>query len=255
MNLGIEYIKYRWKALRRHGVHSPFIYNLTDKCFRTPSSSALKEKLRHLHYQLHANNEKIEITDFGAGSRKLGKNRTIKSIYRTSSSKGKYGKLLYQLVNYFRPENVLEFGTSLGIGTVCMASGNKSSTVISVEGCKKTHNQAKKNIELLGIKNIQLINKQFVNFDPSKYAEQFNLVFIDGHHDGDALLHCMNRLEPFTNNETVFVLDDIRWSDSMFEAWNSIVNNPQYSVTIDLFRVGIAIRRTEQRKEHFVLRN
>jgi hypothetical protein len=65
----------------------------------------------------------------------------------------------------------------------------------------------------------------------------------------------MNKLEPFTNNETVFVLDDIRWSDSMFEAWNSIVNNPQYNVTIDLFRVGIAIRRTEQRKEHFVLRN
>ena len=45
MNLGFEYIKYQWKAKRRHGVHSPFIYDLTDKCFRKPISNELKEKL------------------------------------------------------------------------------------------------------------------------------------------------------------------------------------------------------------------
>ena len=39
MNRIIEIIKYTWKAKGRHGIHSPFVYDLIDKCFRKPISS------------------------------------------------------------------------------------------------------------------------------------------------------------------------------------------------------------------------
>jgi hypothetical protein len=40
----------------------------------------------------------------------------------------------------------------------------------------------------------------------------------------------------------------------MEEAWEIIKNHPKVSVSIDTFQWGIVFFRTEQRKEHFVIR-
>lgn len=43
MNRFFEIIKYSWKAKGRHGIHSPFVYDLVDNCFRlTISKNQLK---------------------------------------------------------------------------------------------------------------------------------------------------------------------------------------------------------------------
>ena len=254
MNLGLEYIKYQWKAKRRHGVHSPFIYDLTDKCFRIPVIPELKTTLQKLDSELSNNHQTIEISDFGAGSKKMGNLRKIKSIYSTSSSRGKFGKILFQLVRHFKPKNVLEFGTSMGIGSVCMASGNEKSKVTTIEGCPNTFAVARQNFKIAGLTNIESINATFNDYIDTLQNEQFDIVFIDGHHDGTALKNYMDRLAPFTHDSTIFILDDIRWSDSMLDAWNEIISNDRYHVTIDLFRMGIVVPRPEQEKEHFVIR-
>jgi predicted O-methyltransferase YrrM len=254
MNLGVEYIKYQWKAKRRHGVHSPFIYDLTDKCFRIPISHELKSNLSKLHAKLSKDNRSIEISDFGAGSKKLSNTRTIRSIYNTSSSRGKFGTLLYQLVNHLNPESVLEFGTSMGIGSICMASGNSNSKITTVEGCSNTFGVANENIAESKLKNIESVNSTFDSYLDGLTNEIFDLIFIDGHHDGAALINYLKRLAAHSHNETVFILDDIRWSESMFQAWETIKSCERYHVTIDLFRMGIVVTRKEQEKEHFVIR-
>jgi len=254
MKLGVEYIKYQWKAKRRHGVHSPFIYDLTDKCFRLPLSNELATKLNKLDSSLKNDSRSIEISDFGAGSKKMNDNRKISSIYKTSSSRGKFGKILFQLVSHYKPKKVLEFGTSLGLGTVCMASGNSLTEVTTIEGCPNTYTIAQDNFQMVGLSNIQSLNLTFNDYIETLSDEIFDLVFIDGHHDGTALRHYLEKLQGHTHNATIFVLDDIRWSDSMFEAWNEIQSDPQYHVTIDLFRMGMIVRREEQEKEHFVIR-
>ncbi len=252
MNLIFEFIQYQWLAKNRHGIHSPFVYDLSDKCFTIQREKADEILLNKYESSLTSNNTKIHIQDFGVGSRKMGSKRSINQIYKNSSSKGKFGKLLYQLNRHFEFNNVLEFGTSLGIGTLNLHLGNPTSKITSLEACPETHRFTSR--QLNQFPNIQLINQMFEHFLNESQNQIFDFVFIDGHHDGDALLHYLEKLKPLTHSETIFLLDDIRWSQSMFDAWNKIKVDKNYNLSIDLFRMGLVSPRPHQQKEHFILR-
>ena len=255
MNIGVEYIKYRWNAKGRHGIHSPFVYDLVDKCLKIKLAERDKKSLESLFSKLENDKSTIEIADFGAGSKKLTHTRSIESIFKTSSSKGKYGRLLNQLARFYSPKTILEFGTSLGVGTAYLQLGNPTASITTIEACKNTRKKALENFEILGLNNI---DSQQMTFDTylkaSPASASFDLVFVDGHHDGEALLSYMKQLRSYTHDETLFVLDDIRWSDSMLDAWKEIVADETYPVTLDFFRFGIVVPRTHQEKEHFVVK-
>lgn len=254
MKIGVEYIKYRWKAKRRHGVHSPFVYDITDKCLKTLIDSNSKKMLNNLFTSLRNDSSEIEIEDFGAGSRKMGTKRKVSQIFRNSSSKGKYGEFLYRLSNYYKPNFTLELGTSLGIGTSYLKMGYPQAAITTLEACRETRKLALHNFESLNLTGIESIHTTFDAYLNNVKDKTFDLVFIDGHHDGEALKNYLERLKGITHDETLFILDDIRWSTSMFDAWNAIISSPEYHVTMDFFRFGLITRRPQQEKEHFLLR-
>jgi predicted O-methyltransferase YrrM len=254
MNLIFEYFKYRIKAKGRHGIHSPFVYDFVNKCLTTKMDKKFISIQKKLFKNLKTNHTTININDFGAGSKKLSNERSISSIFSNSSSKGRYGKLLYSIANYYHPKNILEFGTSLGIGSIHLSAGNKLANIITVEGCQNTFLIAKKNFEITNSTNVNPLLSTFKGFLDNYSGDKFDIIFIDGHHDGLALIDYLTKLKPLTHNDSLFILDDIRWSDSMFKAWNLIVNDPYYHVSIDLFRLGIILPRHQQTKEHFTIK-
>lgn len=253
MNLAFEYIKYWWNAKKRHGTHSPFVYDFVDNCLAIKMNTDFKKEMHNLSTLLKSDKTIITIEDFGAGSKKLSNQRTISEVFKTSSSKGKYGELLYRISSHYKPKRILEFGTSLGIGTLFMSNGNSDSSIITVEACPATRNCALKNFSKFKSTSIESIQNTFDSFLKCYAGDPFDLVFIDGHHDGEALIEYIIRLTPFTHNDTIFVLDDIRWSNSMYNSWKKIVESENFHVTMDLFRMGIIIPRFQQEKEHFVL--
>ncbi len=253
MKIGFEYIKYRWKAKGRHGIHSPFVYDFVDKCQKLPFSQNDRGKLSTIFNCLKSDKRIIEIEDFGAGSKKLGNHRKVSTIFKTSPSKGKYGHLLYQLSKHYQFKNCLEFGTSLGIGAIHLALGNSSSQIVTVEACENTRKIALENTS--NFKTIKSIHATFDSFlVENDSSTLYDFVFIDGHHDGVALLRYLKILDKITHDETIFILDDIRWSDSMLDAWKKIESNPKYHLTIDLFRVGLISKRPMQEKEKFIIK-
>jgi predicted O-methyltransferase YrrM len=254
MNFVNEYIKYLCKSKGRHGIHSPFVYDFVDKCLAIKLPQDFKTSLHALQKSLRADQTLIEVTDAGVGSKKLTTKRSIQKIHQTATCKGVYANLLWQIAAHYQPTSILEFGTSLGIGTIHLAAGYPTATVVSVDACIETLKVARKNFKQFEISNVEIINDTFENYINGLKLASFDVVYIDGHHAGNALLNYLEKLRPFTHDETLFVLDDIRWSDDMFEAWNQLKTMEEYHLTMDLFRLGIIVRRAHQEKEHFVIK-
>jgi predicted O-methyltransferase YrrM len=229
------------------------VYDLVDKVFKIDFSTSNLALLNTTFKSLKSNKEVITIKDFGVGSHKLGNQRSIQQIFKISSSKGHYGKILYQLNKYFQPKKILEFGTSLGIGTLHFHLGNPESQITTVEACPETLNFTREFLKDK-VTNVNYIESTFNDFLNQISMEKYDLIFVDGHHDGKATIEYMQSLEKHSHNDTIFILDDIRWSDDMFEAWNELRSSNKYNVSIDLFRMGMLIPRKQQEKENFVLR-
>lgn len=254
MNLFKHYINYRLHAKGRHNIHSPFVYTLINECLSAKVDKIFLSKRKNIFKLLKKNNSTITIADFGAGSKKLGKVRKVSDIFKTSSSQGKYSILLYKISSYYSPKHILELGTSIGIGSIHLQTGNPTCNLTTIEACKNTLELAKANFSLLNLKSINTIHSTFDDFFTSDIKEKFDLVFVDGHHNGDALIKYIEKLKIHTHNDTIFIIDDIRWSESMYVSWKKITEDNYFHVSIDFFRMGIVIPRNQQTKEHFILK-
>ena len=180
-------------------------------------------------------------------------------IAERSAKNKKYCKLLFRLAYYFKPTTVLELGTSLGISTAYLASANPNSKVITIEGCPNTAQEAKKNFESLGLANIESLIGNFedvltTNIERLTSNGKLDFAFFDGNHKREHTLKYFTQCLESTHNNSVFIFDDIHWSDEMEEAWEEIKSHPKVSVTIDLFFLGLVFFRKEQAKENFIIR-
>ncbi len=253
MNRYRSYIQYWFSAKKRHNIHSPFVYELSDRCLRIPLKTEHKALIKKQFLKLSESKEKITITDFGAGSKIMGNERRICDIFKNSRSSKRYADLLYQLAAHYKPERVLEFGTSLAWGTLHMHLGHPSAIIDTVEGCPQTFEKAKA-LFPVSTDRVKFHNVVFEDFLANLSDEKYDLIFIDGNHRGRALLDYIDLLYPYSDHDTLWILDDIRWSDDMWQAWEQILKDPRFHVTLDFLRMGIVLRRESQEKEAFWLR-
>jgi len=251
-----SFLNFILKSKNRHGLHSPFIYQLATECFYDKITKEWYQKLLNYRKSLLTNTTTITIEDFGAGSKSLQSNyRKVSNIAKNAGITNKRAQLLGRLSNYLEAETILEIGTSIGLATASMSLGNPKSNIITLEGCKNTANIAKNNFEKFNLKNIEIIVGNFNTTLPQALANTtFDLVFFDGNHQKQATIDYFEQCLLHVNNNSVFIFDDIYWSKGMQEAWEIIKNHPKVTVSIDTFYWGIVFFRKEQEKEHFVIR-
>ena len=255
MYLVIAYIKFLLSATNQHGVHSPFIYNFVTKCLYDKKKYKGYSKLMGYRNALVQNNEAIEITDFGSGSKVFKSNtRTINQIAKNSGTPIKRAKLFFRLTQYFKPKSTLELGTSLGIATHAMALGYPENNITSIEGCPKIALYGKQQLQSFKIGSVKVETGEFKTILPQLKEKNYDLIFFDGHHNKAATIQYFELLLPKAHNETIFVFDDIYWSKGMTKAWEYIKAHNAVTVTVDCFHLGFVFFRKEQVKEHFKIR-
>jgi predicted O-methyltransferase YrrM len=252
-----QYLMYRLRAKTTHGTHSPFVFDMLNKAIYSPHSFYAYHKIEAYRRRLLTSHEKIHCRDLGAGATDKGNNvKRINAIAKRAVKPAKYGQLLFRLVNYFQPKTILELGTSLGVTTCYLSAANSGSHVITMEGCPETAAIAKENWERLGYKNISPQIGDFDELLPEtlKNIQVLDFVFLDGNHRKQPTLDYFNKCLEKSHEKSIFVVDDIYWSEEMKEAWEEIKADARVTITIDLFFIGLVFFRKGQAKQDFIIK-
>ena len=191
MNLVLEYLKFLSKSSNQHGVHSPFVYNLVTQCFYNKTDVKLWNAFLKVKSQLLDNKTFIKVTDLGSGSKVFKSDeRQVSKITKVAGISNKKAKLLIRLVKYFKPTNVLEIGTSLGLATSAIKIGNKNSIITSLEGCSETSKIAINLFKNNNQENIYLITGDFKKTLPKiANKNEYDFIYFDGNHSKKATLY------------------------------------------------------------------
>lgn len=256
MHRVFAYIRFLFASTNQYGVHSPFVFNLVTKCFYNKQKFLEYKTLKNYISDLKKDDRTIEVTDFGAGSKVFkSNNRQISKIAENAGISRKRAKLLLRLVEYFQPGEILELGTSLGIATAAMALGRNDSKIITIEGCPQTAGIAAEYFKKFNFKNVELLVSPFEKYLLNTQPDQkFDLIYFDGNHRYQPTVDYAKALLKTVHNNSVWIFDDIHWSEGMDKAWDEIKTFEQVTVTIDTYQWGIVFFRQEQAKEHFIVR-
>ena len=198
----------------------------------------------------------LRIDDHGAGSRIFsGKERKVKDLAKVSSSSLKTGRLLYRIARYLKPAVMVELGTSLGFGTICLAKGNPQGKIITIEGSPALAAFSKKQFTEYQLSNIEVVSGLFDEKLPALATKlPFpELVFIDGNHDHEPTLRYVDFFAS-RMREGIIILDDIHWSENMHLAWQKICSSEKTHVTIDLFQTGLIFPDKSITPGHYTIR-
>ena len=254
-------LKYFFKFLlaskNEHSLHSPFVFDLYTKIVKDKKQLPIYTKIENLRKKLLKNRSIIEITDFGAGSQIYKTNqREIRQIAKSAEKAPKFGKLLFRLIQHFKPNTIFDLGTSLGITTLYESKAYEFGKVYTFEGCPATATIAEENFQALDCDNIEIIVGNLDETLSQKLAkiERLDFAFFDANHRYEPTVRYFEMCLAKANETSVFVFDDIHWSDEMHEAWEYISKHPSVMISIDLFFVGLVFFRKNQPKQHFVLR-
>lgn len=252
-----DFLFHRFRSKNRHGLHSPFVYKLVDEVIYDYKHKPAYDKIEKERDNLLIDDRIITVTDLGAGSR-VNKNRQkkISDITINALKSPKLAQLLYRLAAFTKPKSIVELGTCLGITTLYLHEAAPNAKVHTLEGCPETAKVAQSVFNNAGLRNIKLVTG---NFDDTLAGvlgkhDKLDFVYIDGNHQRVATLNYFEQCLPKVHEDTMLIFDDIYWSEGMKQAWAQIKANPQVTVTVDLFWIGLVFFKSGRVKEDFIIR-
>lgn len=251
-----NYIRHFFTAKRNgHGVHSPFVFALTENVFSKKDGFYAFQELIKYRIELLKNHKVVGITDLGAGSKKLGNTeRKISDIAKHGISSVKQSEFYFKLINYLNCKTIIELGTSIGLNTLYFSKANKKAEIYTIEGSESLYEFSKELFFEKKATNIHSIHGNFDHELPLLLSKlgQFDLLYIDGNHTFEATIRYFEEALKHKHANSIIVFDDIYWNKEMTQAWEKIKSHTEVKQSIDCFYFGLILFRDEaKQKEHF----
>jgi predicted O-methyltransferase YrrM len=254
-SLSLKFLRHRIFSGHRngHGIHSPYLYDLVRNVIFNKAATVVPEEILLWHRNLANSKVYLDIHDHGAGSRvNKAKRRKVSSLVKHASITSRQGALLYRLCHWYRPRLILEFGSGLGISTAYLTAGSPDAQTATIEGSPEKHAYAVDHFPERLSSRVEFVQGGFDDHFEMMYnrAGERTVIFIDGDH---RYRPTVDKVRAFLNKElaeTMIILDDIYWSAEMEKAWEVCLNDERVDLSLDLFHLGILIRRPDIARQH-----
>lgn len=229
------------KSIKSRFIDKGLLFKIKHNYLGYDIDISLKKTYIKIRKNLLSNKNYITVTDYGEGFILFHDNRRqISRIARYSGIGKKRGKILIRLIDFIKPKNILEIGTSVGMGTSCLSLGNPNSRIITLEGCPETAQVAKNLFSEFNFDNIIIKIGRFEDTLIDVVQKQkFDFIYFDGNHSEDSTIKYFNLCLSTIQTGTIFLFDDIHWNRGMENAWKYIKKHNLVQHTIDTYRWGI----------------
>jgi predicted O-methyltransferase YrrM len=219
------------------GAAAPVARALRDTAHRRPDEASRRwiERLEDEREHLRASSLPLS---GGSGTRS-----TVGEVTRRASVSPLRAALLFHLVRAVGARRCLELGTCVGISGAYVAAAMQlggGGRLDSLEGHADRAAVARDSWRRLGLEGANVVVGRFHQTLPRALAgPAYDLVFVDGDHDGHATVGYVTAIREASRPGTVLVLDDIDWSRDMRAAWSQLRTGLTGSLLCDLGRVGL----------------
>ena len=258
LKLLFSYIRYKLFATTEHSIHSPFIFDFITNVLNDDNNYYAYNSIEDIRKRMLNDLTTINFQDFGAGSKKFQTNqRPIHTIVKYGISKKKFAELYFRIINRYNLRTGIELGTSLGLTACYLGKANSKFELFTIEGCSDLANYSRNIFNELNLKNIHSIHGTFDDELPKLIQQipSLDFFFIDGNHRYDSTIRYFQLGLEKINENSIFIFDDIRWSEEMVRAWEDIKSHEKVKASIDLFYVGIVFFNSCFReKEDFIIK-
>jgi len=232
-------------------LHSPFIFELSNHIFESinQQESSLISNFRQF---LTSNTSIISLQDKDGSCFST----SVSTRYKKTSISSVYGKILRGLQEFMKAKNVLELGTSLGVSTLYFETNLSHIDTIDLNDIGKKIVSEFSETQNTIFSNITFRIGNFETKLPEYLEEKktVDFVFIDGDHTYESTIKNTHTIIPFLSKNSCIVLDDIRWNEAMYAAWNELKSNSNFNYTIDFGRIGVLMKiNNHAPKQHFIL--
>ncbi len=238
----IPFFQFYVTAATVYQVHSPYLYEIVDKTVENPNyRNGQLPKLLQQKNKYNEDDRLFQVVDFGARSKvqQAHEERKIGDFSKQSSSGQRILAFFYYLSELIKPNRFLELGAGLGFSSAAVGLGHDAVKITTIEGNPHLAPFTKENIGSLGVE-AEVIGTTIEDFLSSAAAQgPWDIIFNDGNHTYEAALNYFNFFKDKMSPDGIFIMDDIRWSSGMWQAWQEIRKMPEVTASIDLYTLGV----------------
>ncbi|MEP0714428.1 class I SAM-dependent methyltransferase [Algoriphagus sp.] len=249
----LSYLAYWLKKEDKFSLQSPFLFKIHQDLTRFLEIRK-KEDLDIEAYRasLSTSDKIIEVTDFGAGSKRVNTSkRRVADITKFSTSSRKHAQLYQFFCSLTPASTVLELGTCMGISTRYLSKVTKGK-LYTFEGSKEIWEVAQPE---QGYENVTFVLGQLSQTlsETLRKLDQIDFALIDATHTYEGTIRYFEQIQQKTHSTSIVVIGDIHWSAEMSKAWADIKAKPAVKLSFDFYECGVVFFDFPGQKTEYTL--
>ena len=224
--------------------HSPFAFNLITNVIDEKCAYYAYDRIDIVRRQLLQNGAPLGTTGMSVGR------ATARYGIRKS-----HGQLLFRLANYFKPKQIVQVGTGMGLSTLYLTGYSAHVQCISLEEDPARAEWARWCLERMGKRHVRVERGGYESLLPKALAqfEAVDFLFFNAPERATELYgmfeKCVGHIQP----DTVLVVEGLRASRAMRDFWERVKAHPATVLTFDLYHVGLVFFNKKMYRKDYIV--